>query len=543
MKITKGIFGKIWLSVGIVVVGFLATTVFGFIRGQQTEARLRFTSESLFPATVQSRVAVTAFSEQVKLYQDAVMMGEIETLDAAGAKATQVQEALQAIVALEGVDRDLVTQTQDAIKEISSFSQSADEVYRRMCQGVDAETSQGESAQEAASQLGERTEGLRQTLTVVKDLYTDALQQELAAVGQGTRTQRYLSLAVFFGAVLTSIVVIWLIIARSVRRPILSIIQKLSATARQLTNVSGQISGASQSLAERTNEQAAGLEETSSSLEEISSMTGQSADNAQQANVLMQDTARIVVSGKDAMGQVEGTINEIKGSSDETAKIIKVIDDIAFQTNLLALNAAVEAARAGEAGKGFAVVAEEVRNLAMRSAEAAKNTAGLICKSQDSSSKGVDVSSQAGKAMGEISESATKVADLISEISAASQEQAQGIDQVNTAVAQMEKVTQQNAANAEESASASEELSVQARSMNQIVVELVGLVGGAEEHEASNGPKATGQDRELTGLDRVFHRVANGARNKVHSMASATVAAERAIPLDGADSELDNFNT
>ncbi len=268
-------------------------------------------------------------------------------------------------------------------------------------------------------------------------------------------------------------------------------------------------------------------------------MTGQNADNAQQVNVLMKETAQIVTGGKDAVEQVEGTINEIKSSSDETAKIIRVIDDIAFQTNLLALNAAVEAARAGEAGKGFAVVAEEVRSLAMRSAEAAKNTSELIQKSQASSSKGVDVSSQAGKAMGDISESARKVAELISEISAASQEQAQGIDQVNTAVAQMEKVTQQNAANAEESASASEELSAQAGSMNGIITELVALVGGTTEHDVSGSSPQTSQKDGLPALDRAFHQVAGGAaREKVHSVASTALAAEKVIPFD----ELDHFN-
>ncbi len=296
------------------------------------------------------------------------------------------------------------------------------------------------------------------------------------------------------------------VITRGLTRTIRAIVRRLMQTTSHVASASRQVSQSSQSLAEGATEQAAGLEETSSSLEEMAVMTKQNADNAQQANGLMREAAGIVGNGKGAMEQVEQTINEIKGSSDETAKIIKVIDEIAFQTNLLALNAAVEAARAGEAGKGFAVVAEEVRSLAMRSAEAARNTAELIQRSQDSSTKGVDVSSQAVTAMNEISESARKVGELISEISVASQEQAQGIDEVNTAVSQMDKVTQQNAANAEESAGASEELSAEAESMNDLVAELVALVEGARQTGSRDDARSANSGLKVS--DRLFHRIA-----------------------------------
>jgi methyl-accepting chemotaxis protein len=177
------------------------------------------------------------------------------------------------------------------------------------------------------------------------------------------------------------------------------------------------------------------------------------------------------------MNRLTGSMREISTASEETSKIIKTIDEIAFQTNLLALNAAVEAARAGEAGAGFAVVADEVRNLAMRAAEAAKNTADLIEGTVKKVQDGSDLVNRTNEAFIQVSESSSKVGDLVGEISAASNEQAQGIEQVNTAVAEMDKVTQQNAANAEESASASEEMSAQAEQMKAIVGELVALVG------------------------------------------------------------------
>jgi methyl-accepting chemotaxis protein len=365
-------------------------------------------------------------------------------------------------------------------------------------------------------------------------------------------------------------------IACGVIRALKRIIDALTEGSEQVASASGQVSSASQSLAEGSTEQAAGLEETSSSLEEMASMTRQNADNAQQANTLASEARKAADNGTESMGRMNSAIQEIQKSSDETAKIIKVIDEIAFQTNLLALNAAVEAARAGEAGKGFAVVAEEVRNLAMRSAEAAKNTSAMIEESVKNSKNGVDIAGEVGKVLDEIVQGISKTTDLVSEIAAASQEQAQGIDQVNTAMAQMDKVTQQNAANAEESASASEELSAQAESMNSVVNELVALVGGATAQRSSSRKKsghhlnvnvdhtAAQKTHELLGKkkqhklsksDNIFHKIAGGPERKSHKRSDSEQApkaqaaavtktdVEKAIPLDDENDDLKEFNS
>ena len=272
------------------------------------------------------------------------------------------------------------------------------------------------------------------------------------------------------------------LLANSITRPINRIIAGLAEGAEQVTSASAQVSSSSQSLAEGASEQAAGLEETSSSIEEMSSMTKQNAENAHQAKVMMEETRQIVENVNQHMGHMAQAIGEITKSSEETGKIIKTIDEIAFQTNLLALNAAVKAARAGEAGAGFAVVAGEVRNLAMRAAESAKNTSGLIENTIKSVKSGNELTQATQGAFKKNVEIASKIGKLIDEIAAASQEQANGIEQVSKAVAEMDKVTQQNASNAEESASASEEMNAQAEQMKGFVGDLVALVGGSTGH-------------------------------------------------------------
>ncbi|NLF30691.1 MAG: hypothetical protein GX591_07365 [Planctomycetes bacterium] len=268
-------------------------------------------------------------------------------------------------------------------------------------------------------------------------------------------------------------------IVRSLTAALNRIAGQLAAGAENTSSAAKQVSGASQSLAEGASEQAAALEETSASIEEMASMAKQNAGNASQAKHLADAAQSSADKGSGAMDRMAEAIERIKASADETAKIVKTIDEIAFQTNLLALNAAVEAARAGEAGKGFAVVAEEVRNLAQRSAEAARTTAQLIEESVANSDNGVQISGEVAEALREIAEGNRQVNTLVSEIAAASSEQAQGIEQVTTAVTQMDQVTQSSAANAEESASAAAELNAQAADLNAMVQALEALVGGA----------------------------------------------------------------
>ncbi len=294
-------------------------------------------------------------------------------------------------------------------------------------------------------------------------------------------------ISIFLIALVLLIVGVWIFL--SITRPLNLAIKGLYDASNQVSAVSGQVSSASQSLAGGASEQAASVEETSSSLEEMSSMTKQNADNAHQADGLMKETNQVIVNANESMNDLTTSIVEISKANEDTQKIIKTIDEIAFQTNLLALNAAVEAARAGEAGAGFAVVAEEVRNLAIRSADAAPNTSDLIESTVKKTTDGTELVSRTNEAFSEVSASAAKVGELVAEIAAASNEQAQGIDQVNIAVTEIDRVVQQNAANSEESASASEKMNAQAEQMKLFVGDLVALVGGKENGTGVKGQK------------------------------------------------------
>ena len=265
---------------------------------------------------------------------------------------------------------------------------------------------------------------------------------------------------------------------RSTIGPLRAATTALNSAVVQVETSAEATKRSAQSLADGSSEQAAALEETSASLEQMSSMTQRNAANATEADSLMEESKATVAHAGISMGQMSEAMDEITGHGEQISKIIKTIDEIAFQTNLLALNAAVEAARAGEAGLGFAVVAGEVRILAQRAAEAAKNTSELIETTVNKIHHGNDLVKQAKSAFNDVAASSNKVATLVQGIAAASTEQAEGISQINRAVAQMDKVTQENAAGASESATAADELTTEAERLRDTVMDLNSVVDG-----------------------------------------------------------------
>ena len=350
---------------------------------------------------------------------------------------------------------------------------------------------------------------------------------------------RNIDLALGSVILVAGLFVMW-ITGRTITRPILRTVHQVCEAAAATADAARQITVASQSLAQGAGEQAASLEETTASLEEMSSMTKRNSENSQKANELAREARGAADKGATDMQSMSAAMAAIKESSDDIAKIIKTIDEIAFQTNILALNAAVEAARAGEAGMGFAVVADEVRNLAQRSAQAAKETAAKIEGAIGRTAQGVEISGKVAQTLSDIQARIRQVDELAAEVAGASREQTQGITQINTAVGQMDKVTQNNAASAEECAGTAEELNAQAEVMKHSVAELVKLVGAggqtAAVASAPTGPTAPQRRVPIVASAKPAVAHASNGNGNSHAPAakvSASPARRNEIPLEG----------
>jgi signal transduction histidine kinase len=342
---------------------------------------------------------------------------------------------------------------------------------------------------------------------------------------------------------------IWFFTSTRITGRIGRVVHGLSDASTEIAGASNQVADSSQAMAQGASEQASSIQEVSASIEQMSSMTRQNADNADQANVLAKQAREAANKGNQITGGMAQAMDKISTSARQTSKIIKTIDEIAFQTNLLALNAAVEAARAGEAGKGFAVVAEEVRNLAQRSAQAARDTTDLIEGSVKNTDEGANNVIELTEAFINIVDNNTKLSNLIEEIAAASKEQSSGIAQINNAMGQMDKLTQQNAANTEEAASAAEEMHAQAMSLNSLVDTLTNIVGGAVLMSRQEAPQMHHQQlqRRTTQTVASPSRMARAASaqggvalhntNRMNAPAPRRVAtrAEQILPLDNDD--------
>lgn len=367
--------------------------------------------------------------------------------------------------------------TQTGIEMLAKLKEVSDAAIPLMNQLVESvQYGKGQTlvdVSEATAKINEWTSDIIQLQSI-----SDKNSEEAIASARQTYTECFKLLVglVIIALILGLVMAVY--ITRSITKPMNSVASRIGESAGQVAAASGQLSASAQQLSQGSTEQAAAIEETSSTLQEAASRLQQSSVNSGRASELSEQATDSATKGNAEMREMMDSIQEIKNSSVQIGKIIKVIDDIAFQTNILALNAAIEAARAGEAGMGFAVVAEEVRNLAQRSAQAAKDTTAIIETNIALSGRGAALAERVHEALNTITSQAKKVNELMNEIAAASQEQSQGVEQVTKAMIQVETVTQQNAANAEESASASEELNSQAESMRKIVEELSEFVNG-----------------------------------------------------------------
>ena len=284
-------------------------------------------------------------------------------------------------------------------------------------------------------------------------------------------------------------------LASSISRPITKVAGGLSQNASQVALAASQVSQVSANLAKGASEQVASIEETAASLEEMAAMTNQNANNAKQADTLSQKANQAMQEAKDHMKALGASMHRVSETSQKTTKIVSAINEISFQTNLLALNAAVEAARAGEAGAGFAVVAEEVRSLALRAAEAARETSVLLEENTETIRQSVEGAERADQALNQVGDAAAKVTALVGEIAQASSEQAQGIQQMNQAMSSMDQTTQETAAGAEQTAATSQEMNAGAGELHRMINDLSSLVDGAGKVREQS--KSSESDRRL----------------------------------------------
>ncbi|MBN2704213.1 MAG: hypothetical protein JXR23_08380 [Pontiellaceae bacterium] len=468
---------KIWLSISVLIVGYAGTTIHGYLSSQKAAVQLNLASEYVFPASMAAQSSASDFKDQIKFYSDAIMLGDIDALENAQSSAQEITEKLTHICQLPGIDGGMKKRVDELSGQLAQFSDGASQLYSDW---LEAEAN-GEDTDELmakASGIGEETEVLREKLSTLVEDYSALLKSELSKVDSSLKRTSYTTIVIFCIIATMSIFLMSVIIIKYITRPIAAIINQLRTSSETLNETSSQISNSNQELADGATRQAASVEETSSALEEMSSMTSQNADYASHANQLMTTTNSEVRDAQATMSQLTTSMDEISTASMQTSKIIKTIDEIAFQTNLLALNAAVEAARAGEAGKGFAVVAEEVRNLAMRSAEAAKVTTDLISSTTNKVNDGKEFVEKANRAFAAVAESSEKVSSIIAEIASASDEQSKGIMEVNSAMTQIDSTVQSIAATAEESAAAAQEMEGQSGKLHDIVGELINLTAG-----------------------------------------------------------------
>ena len=462
---------KIWFCIGVLLLGSTISMVLSFVFTTKLGVFIEEISSVRVPASRQSYTVKIAFKDQVTFYNYGMLMNDPAQIKSAQETAAEIQDLLDSISLIKGIDKESFDAVKKAAADHKAYTEEAQKVFDALSKG-------DKSMKDKADALKPKSDALQGAFESINSVNNNLMQVRLHDFLRNGSYQRDINMGIFIVFVIISMIVIMIIVRRYISKPLQRIAVAINDGAVSVSDASEQVASAGQSLSEGASNQASAIEETTSSLTEMSAMIKQNALNAGETDKLMKkNTNEVLRQANDAMGRLSKSIEDISSASESTRRIIKTIDEISFQTNLLALNAAVEAARAGEAGAGFAVVADEVRALAMRAADAAKETTRLIDNTIQTVNQGKEFAVATQTAFGQNLELSNKATTLVSEIAAASNEQASGIEQMNHAMASIDTVVQQIAAHAEETASASEELNAQSASMKQIVEELVKMLG------------------------------------------------------------------
>ena len=474
MTRTTSMSARIWRSICIFILGFVVLTIVGQVQGTRTETRLAVTSDALFPAAQLSQQAESSFQQAVKGFGDAVLMQDAGAFEKAVEQGRAVLTALNSVAQAPGLLPERSSSVRQLTRNFERFFADAATVYGAVLSNpanLDA------GMQSRVQELGQRTEGLKNALSAARSQFSDDLRQQIGELREASSRQRHFTLGVFAGTLILAILIVNLTIRRSVVAPVLRAIHGVREAAETAANSSTHAAESGNRVAHDAQEQAAVIQETSASLEEIGVTTRKNADQAAEADQLMVEARKRVENSTAVVSSLLESMDEVSRSSKELQAILKSSDEIAFNTNILALNAAVEAARAGAAGAGFSVVANEVRSLAQRAAEAARNSASIVEKTLASVSAGVGLVSEANRSFGEVSGTIGSVGNLVSAIATNSEEQARGVRQIGEAIARMQMVTQNNAANAHETAAGNADVLREIEATRSYLDELVLLAG------------------------------------------------------------------
>jgi len=463
---------KIWLSVGVFILGYVFSTSLGQVQGRQARMSLRATSQALFPAAQRSQEAEVAFQRMVKGFGDAVVMQDSGGLDRASEDGQQAITALKAIATIEGLPAN---RSESAKKLATTLEQLLADA--RTTYGAVLSNSMTASTQDQMRQLASRTDEIKTALGKAKDEFASDLHHQLDTLEEKSTSENKFALLLFLATLILAGVIVHVTIRRSITGPVLRVIGGVQDAANEAAQASTRMAQSGQEVSSNAQEQAACIEETSASLEEISATTRQNAERAGEADRLMQVARQTVERAANAMGELTTSMKLISNSSSQVAGVLKNIDEIAFHTNILALNAAVEAARAGEAGAGFSVVADEVRTLAHRAADAARNSGATIEQTLGDVSKGVQLVTHAHTAFGEVAAKIASGTEIVSQIASSSDEQARGIANIGQAITRIESLTQRNATNAHQTAEAALTMNSQVENTRKYLEELVAVVG------------------------------------------------------------------
>ena len=486
-----------------------------WVRSQQTSQWIQHT----YTVIGLAEASLSALCDMETGYRGFLVTGKDEFLEPYNAGKSRYLSLLNELRTETADNTVQVGRWHDIERKAQAWQNQVTEVGMKLRR----EASSKQGAQEAV--VAHECSGLgKQHFDGMRKVFAEAIGAEQALMAQrtaaGNVAEATLSNLIFWGPCLVVLFSAGLafFVTRAINRALTSVVSEMSACSEQTSSAASQVASGAQSLADGTTKNAAALEETSASLEEMSSMVKQTAANTSSAAQLAGEGHQAGERAAAAMGDLAKAISDIKGNADQTAKIVKTIDEIAFQTNLLALNAAVEAARAGDAGKGFAVVAEEVRNLAQRAGEAARNTAQLIEQSVKAAENGVGLSKNVSEIVNQTTQASRKINDLVGEIANSAKEVATGIEQVTTAVRQMDKVTQSNASAAEENSAVGEELSAQSQNLNLLVAQLEIMVRGESDlgktaQRGTHHGHSQGEKRKTVVASRVDLGPVHGSSN------------------------------